>query len=177
MLRVEAQGNGVYQLVDDTGRAVARVRHTSIRVGAFATEDQAVRAALRGDHLTDAHLRIGPDRSPAGEMAHVRARAASRRARTAPRDARLVHDGADEWIVVDRRPLARLIRPHPSREPSAPSFALEFVVPDAVPWDLRLTIARDLHRVLTEPEPEASAEETATGRAPTVGRVRPARAR
>ena len=180
MLRIEPQGDDVFGLHDRDGRLVGCVRGTSIRLGAFATERDAIAAALRGDAVTDAHVRGGPDRSPAGETAHVAASLAAHGARTgrepnvhAPRapardgDVRLVHDGAYEWVVWNRRPVARLVRPgapetfgcatphatphagDAERRPST-TFALEFVLPDAVPGSRRLTIARALHRAIDE---------------------------
>ena len=161
MLRIEPQGDGVYRLVDGPECVVGFVRGTSIRIGTFATQDDAVRAALRGDRVIDAHLRGGPDRSPAGETAHVRAAVTAKGARTgyepsahsatgqaSSQNARLIHDGAYEWIVLDRRLLARLVRP----SSTTLAFAIEFVVPDVAPWDARLTIARELHRALTSQE-------------------------
>lgn len=41
---------------------------------------------------------------------------------------RLVHDGAYEWIADGNRPIARLLRPHTTRNPGA-SFGVEFMLP------------------------------------------------
>jgi hypothetical protein len=124
MLRIEPQGDDVFVLLDREGAIVGCVRGTSIRVGTFATEDEAIHAALRGDVVTDAYLRGGPRRRPAGETAHVLGPLAgdgtptgrerslrSARAPVALHETALVHDGAYEWIVLRGRPVARLIRP------------------------------------------------------------------
>jgi hypothetical protein len=148
--RIEGGADEVYTLIDDRGRAVASVRGASIRVGAFATEDAAVRAALRGDRVISAQLDSG--------------RPSSRPER--PADVGLMHAGAYEWVVRDRRPVARLIRPgapiahggslpatrascsgRPDDSPARHTgFALEFVVPTAVSVTTRVRIAQALHR-------------------------------
>jgi hypothetical protein len=184
MLRIEAQGDSVFALLDQEGEIVGCVRGTSVRVGTFATAEEAIGAALRGDVVTDGYVRGGPDRCPAGETAYVSGPLAAHGARTgrdrsqrsarvpvAPHQTALVHDGAYEWIVLGRRPVARLIRPGASavsavtagtafasrttrdrratsRTDDSQAFSLEFVLPDAIPTTLRLTIARELHQAL-----------------------------
>ena len=174
MLQILPQGDDVYHLVESGSRHIGWIRGAAIRIGAFATERQAITGALHGARVLDAYLRGGPTRRTppadgvgddigADEIAD--AGAPGRGARP---DVRLVHDGAYEWIVVGRRPLARLIRPRAPRvvdvappvpagtsgsvaHPPAPratrhDFAQEFVVPASVAPMARPTIARVLHR-------------------------------
>lgn len=103
------------------GSVVGRMRDATIRVGAFASEHAAIDAALRADHRADG-------RTDAGAV-------------------RLVHDGAYEWVVAGRRPVARLLRPDaPFADGRAGGFALEFVVPATMPAPARVALARDLVR-------------------------------
>jgi hypothetical protein len=154
MPRIEGGADEVFTLVDDSGRVVGCVRGASILVGAFATEDAAVQAALRGDRVIAAQLDGGhpPTRSEG------------------PADVGLMHDGAYEWVVRERRPVARLIRPdapiarggalrpsctdrsgRPAKSPQRhEAFALEFVMPMAVPVTTRVKIAQALHRALVD---------------------------
>jgi hypothetical protein len=161
MLQILAQGDDVFRLVERGGQPVGWVRGTTIRVGAFATEREALQAAVRGSGVVDEYLRGGPHRSAASDEG----------SRTGvPRDIRLIHDGAYEWIVAARHPIARLIRPRvprrvervpdaapPAREAGARvpapgaterDFALEFVVPASVPPATRVTLAGVLHGAL-----------------------------
>jgi hypothetical protein len=148
--RIEGGADEVFAVIDDRGRVVASGRGASIRVGAFATEDAAVRAALRGDRVIAAQLDAGRPSDRAERPAAVG----------------LMHDGAYEWVVRERRPVARLIRPgapiahggslpatrasgsaRPDDSPARHTgFALEFVMPTAVSVTTRLAIAQALHR-------------------------------
>jgi hypothetical protein len=178
MLRIVAQGDDVHHLVESGGRCVGWIRGAAIRIGAFATDREAMAAAVSGARVIDDYLRGGAHRrttpaAHAGEDAVVDVPAdGSAAGSNASQDVRLVHDGAYEWVVVARRPLARLIRPRAPREVSvvpepstgandlgvgvrtpAPGatthdFALEFVVPASVAPVTRVTLARVLHRAL-----------------------------
>ena len=180
MLHIASQGDGVYALLERDGRVVGSVRGASIRLGAFAGEAEAVRAALHGDDVIGAYVRGNLARSPAGEHTRVLDMLAARGApaapdagsRTAPAGerpdgVRLVHDGAHEWIVLGRRPVARIVRPRAHGAEPRARFALEFVVPDVVPEAMRLTLARVLHRALGDPSERRAARIRATAvRAP-----------
>jgi hypothetical protein len=174
MLQILPQGDDVFHLVESGSRRVGWIRGAVIRIGAFATEQEAMSAALKGARVLDAYLRSGPNRQTAPvDIAGNDTVAEQISGPDAPGggarpDTRLVHDGAYEWIVVARRPLARLIRPRaprvvdvtppvtagpsdaiarrPAPGATAHDFALEFVIPAAVAPVTRLTLARVLHR-------------------------------
>lgn len=140
------------ELLGRDGRSFAWIRGATIRVGGFDTEPEAIDAALHGGDLLDAW------RIPNAADDAARAPA------TAP-VVRLVHDGAYQWIVRGRRPLARLLRPSGprARDGNAPAhdgarYALEFVIPVDVPATARVSIARRLlHVVASGPLPPPAA--------------------
>jgi hypothetical protein len=61
----------------------------------------------------------------------------------------MVHDGAYEWVADGFRPLARLIRPHTSRN-SEHSFALEFLVPSYATQHVTIAAAQAVWQVLSD---------------------------
>jgi hypothetical protein len=60
----------------------------------------------------------------------------------------LMHDGAYEWIVAGRRPLARLLRPHTERN-AEDTFALEFLVPSYATQHVTIAVAHAIWDVLS----------------------------
>jgi hypothetical protein len=191
MLHVIPEGDGVFRLTR-AGRTVAWIRGASIRVGAFGTEREAMPAALLGHRVLGGYLSDGIARRAAHALAtdtrvdcepdtahgatpmstdRQRCRQPDRGA--APEESddcvaglelSLVHDGAYEWVVHQRRPIARLIRPASqdealrsrasrsvARKPT--TFALEFVAPPTAPPVLRVILARLLVRALDPTSP------------------------
>jgi hypothetical protein len=180
MLQIMPQGDDAFRLVERGGRVVGWLRGATIRIGAFGSEREAVEAAVHGDRVLDAYLRGGarrtatPDPSRGDDAPWDVTPSHPGEAVTppgVPPGLRMVHDGAYEWVVVGRRPVARLIRPSTAwsvgGEPGTPpagdtrsrvpgpagperTFALEFVVPTSVASTTRLTLARILHLAITQ---------------------------
>jgi hypothetical protein len=176
MLQIIPQGDDAFHLTETCGRVVGWVRGATIRVGAFATEQQALDAAIRGDRALDDYLRGGAHRprtrpeTGGDDISGDHAAEIDMAGAVSGQETRMVHDGAYEWVVVGRRPIARLVRPStPPSFGAAPEvltvavdadgnaarpvasgrvFALEFVVPASVAPMTRLTLARVLHRAL-----------------------------
>ena len=113
MLHVLPDGERRYRLIDGDGREVGWIRGRAVRFFGFLSEQDMVTAA----------------RNAWRALQTVLARAVGRAADgggTLPRQLRLVHDGAYEWISDGVIPVARVFRPRPSIESS---MALELVIP------------------------------------------------
>ena len=124
MLQIVFQGDDAYHLTEPSGRVVGWIRGATIRVGGFDSARAAMDAAVRGDRAIES--RIGPMRGEAADAV----------ACGAPPATRLAHDGAYEWVVAGRRPIARLVRrggPGVAAHTEPRPYALEFVVPASVP--------------------------------------------
>lgn len=111
MLHVMPDGERRYRLIDDGGREVGWIRGRAVRFFGFTSEQEVMTAAANAWRALQTVL------------ARAVARAANR---VVPRQLRLVHDGAYEWISDGTIPIARLFRPRPLQESS---FAIELVVP------------------------------------------------
>ena len=61
---------------------------------------------------------------------------------------KLVHDGAYEWIADGHRPIARLLRPHTSRNPGA-SFGVEFMLPSYATQHVTIATAQAVWEVVS----------------------------
>ena len=60
----------------------------------------------------------------------------------------VIHDGAYEWIVAGRRPLARLLRPQTERN-AEDTFALEFLVPSYATQHVTIAVANAIWDVVS----------------------------
>jgi hypothetical protein len=121
MLQVFETAEASFRLSDGQGRDVGWIRGTAFGFGGFATEEDAVAAAVAGSDALSAYLErsFGQPATPADPGAPVT----------------LVHDGAYEWVSRGMRPLARLHRPDPARaaiDRREPSWRIEFVLPSYV---------------------------------------------
>ena len=119
MLNVFETGEASFRLSDRHDADVGWVRDGAMGFGGFATEADAIEAALAGSEALRAHLDrlTGAIRAGAGPKGRVR----------------LVHDGAFEWVARGTVPLARLLRPAADgAPPRRHDFAVEFVLPSYV---------------------------------------------
>ena len=62
---------------------------------------------------------------------------------------RLVHDGAYEWIADGHRPIARLLRPHTTRNPGD-SFGIEFMLPSYATQHVTIATAQAVWEVVSK---------------------------
>jgi hypothetical protein len=135
MLQVFETAEASFRLSDGQGRDVGWIRGTAFGFGGFATEEEAIEAALVGSGALSAYL----ERS-FGQPA----------ATTVPgAPVSLVHDGAWEWVSRGMRPLARLHRPDPARaliDPRERSYRIEFVLPSYVRAGATIGAAQLVHR-------------------------------
>ncbi|HEU4629992.1 MAG TPA: hypothetical protein VFS08_09595 [Gemmatimonadaceae bacterium] len=121
MLSIFETGEASYRLANQRDEDVGWIRGSALGFDGFATEREALDAAVAGsealtgyiERLTGASLRS--DDRPDGRV-------------------RLAHDGAYEWVTRGVEPLARLYRPerdHPQPRRRR-TFGVEFVLPSYV---------------------------------------------
>ena len=111
MLHVLPDGERRYRLIDGDGREVGWIRGRAVRFFGFLSEQDMVTAARNAWRALQTVLGRAVGRAADG---------------TLPRQLRLVHDGAYEWISDGMIPVARVFRPTPSIESS---MAIELVIP------------------------------------------------
>ena len=136
MLSVFETGEASFRLSDRHDEDVGWIRGGTLGFDGFDTEADAVAAALAGSEALRGHLeRVTGAAQP-----------------TIPPNARarVVHDGAYEWVSLGSLPLARLFRP--GREGTAPrrrGHAVEFVLPSYAKSGLAITAAQIVHHAIT----------------------------
>jgi hypothetical protein len=133
MIRVLADGEQRHRLEDAEGRLIGWIRRRAIGFRGFASERDAITAAVDGWRALESVLRREyagwPRFAPALDELH------------------LVHDGAHQWISDGRTPLARLVRP-PADAASDQSFAIEFVLPSYASEGVAIAAAHAVARAL-----------------------------
>ncbi len=135
MLSVFETGEESFRLSDRHDEDVGWIRGGTLGFDGFASEADAISAALAGSQALHGHLaRINGALHPA----------------TAPTGrTRLVHDGAYEWVSRGSVPLARLFRP--GRDGALPKHrghAVEFVLPSYVKAGSVISAAQVVHHAI-----------------------------
>jgi len=133
MLRFFADGEQRHRLEDAEGRHIGWIRRHTIGFLGFASEDDAIAAAVDAWRSLESVLRRQYTGWPRFELALD--------------DLRLVHDGAHEWISDGRVPLARLIRPKMESELEE-TFAIEFVLPSYATEGVAIAAAEVMARAI-----------------------------
>ena len=111
MLHVLPDGEGRYRLVDSDGREVGWIRGRALRFFGVLSEQEMMTAASKAWRALQTVLARAVGRAAGGAQ---------------PRQLRLVHDGAYEWISDGMIPIARVFRPKSAIESS---MAIELVMP------------------------------------------------
>jgi hypothetical protein len=151
MIRVLADGEQRHRLEDAEGRLIGWIRRRAVGFRGFASERDAITAAVDGWRALESVLRREYAGWPRFEPAFD--------------ELRLVHDGAHEWISDGRTPLARLIRP-PADGGSDGSFAIEFVLPSYASEGVAIAAAQVLARALQDHAQRRAAAPTFAGHPP-----------
>lgn len=111
MLHVLPDGEGRYRLINGDGREVGWIRGRAVRFLGFVSEEEMVAAVRKAWRALQAVLARAVGRAADGAL---------------PRQLRVVHDGAYEWISDGMIPIARVFRP---KSPGESSLAIELVMP------------------------------------------------
>jgi len=144
MLNVFETGEATFRLSDRHDEDVGWIRGGTLGFDGFASEADAIAAALAGSEALRRHLdringSVQPTAAPTGRT-------------------RVVHDGAYEWVSKGAVPLARLYRP--GRDGTAPKrrgHAVEFVLPSYVRAGSVITAAQVVHHAIATRAPVARA--------------------
>ncbi len=116
-IRVVDDGAGGYTLLSRDNVQAGWVRGAAVGVTGFATEDEAIAAAVRAYRAL----------VPWVERNHLKPLVPIREG-----PMRLVHDGAHRWIAFDNIPIARLPNATPHDRADAAQHAFEIVLRGAV---------------------------------------------
>lgn len=135
MIRVLADGEQRHRLEDADGRLLGWIRRRAVGLRGFASERDAMTAAVDGWRALETALRREYAGWPRFEPALTRLR--------------LVHDGAHKWISDGRTPLARIVRP-PADRGSDASYAIEFVLPSYASEGVAIAAAQVVARALQD---------------------------
>jgi hypothetical protein len=133
MITVLADGEQRHRLEDAEGRLIGWIRRRAVGFRGFASERDAISAAVDGWRALESVLRREYAGWPRFEPALTKLT--------------FVHDGAHEWISDGRTPLARLLRP-PADQESDASFAIEFVLPSYASEGVAIAAAQVVARAL-----------------------------
>jgi hypothetical protein len=159
MLRFFADGELRHRLEDAAGRHVGWIRRHTIGFLGFASEHDAIAAAVDAWRGLESVLRRHYSGWPRFELELD--------------ELRLVHDGAHEWISDGRVPLARLIRPR-ADEASGGAFAIEFVLPSYATEGVAIAAAQMMARALDEHSLRRDAAPAFAGQPPAYFATEPA---
>lgn len=137
MLSIFETGDENFRLVNQQDENVGWVRGNALGFDGFATESDAMAAALAGSEALKRYVArmVGstePTETPTGRL-------------------KVVHDGAYEWISRGKEPLARLYRPErdvPRRERSR-TYGVEFVLPSYVRPGAVISASQVVHHAIT----------------------------
>lgn len=117
MLHFLPDGAHRYRMIDGDGREVGWIRGRALRFFGVRSEPELMTAASKAWRALQSVLARAVGRATDGSL---------------PRQLRLVHDGAYEWIADGMIPIARVFRSRSSIDPSPAndsSLAIELVMP------------------------------------------------
>ena len=148
MLSVFETGEASFRLSDRHDEDVGWIRGGTLGFDGFASEADAIAAAVAGSEALRRHLdringSVQPTPAPTGRT-------------------RVVHDGAYEWVSRGTAPLARLFRPaRAGAPPKHRGHAVEFVLPSYVKAGSVITAAQVVHHAIATRATSARAVERA----------------
>lgn len=127
------------RLENAVGDVIGWIRGHGVGLVGLPSEKAAVRAAVAAwDALEETLQRAYPGRPPRPIKES---------------GIRLVHDGAYEWIADDHRPIARLLRPHTTRNPGE-AFGVEFMLPSYATQHVTIATAQAVWEVVSTHIPQ-----------------------
>lgn len=132
MVRALADGEDRHRLEDADGRDIGWIVRRAIGFRGFATQEDAIDAALASWRALEAALNREYAGRPKRDVSRERIR--------------VVHDGASEWVSDGQLPLARLQRPH--EDTAEASFAIELQLPSYATEGVTVAAAQVLARVI-----------------------------
>ena len=138
MLHVLPDGEGRYRLIDGDGREVGWIRGRAVRFLGFLSEEEMVTAVRKAWQALQTVLARAVGRAADGAL---------------PRQLRVVHDGAYEWISDGMIPIARVFR---SKSSIDSSLAIELVMPSYADEQLAKAAALAIAEALDQNSPTAS---------------------
>ncbi|HEX6630047.1 MAG TPA: hypothetical protein VF048_03110 [Gemmatimonadaceae bacterium] len=137
MLSIFDTGDSSFRLANQRDEDVGWIRASAIGFDGFATEPEALAAAVAGSEALAGYIE--------------RLTGSAREARSDGR-VRLVHDGAYEWVTRGLEPLARLYRPerdHPEHRRRR-TFGVEFVLPSYVKPGAAISAAQVVFKAIAD---------------------------
>ena len=138
MLHLLPDGERRYRLIDGDGREVGWIRGRAVRFPGFLSEEEMVTAVRKAWRALQTVLAGAVGRAADGAL---------------PRQLRVVHDGAYEWIADGMIPIARVFR---SRSAIESSLAIELVMPSFADEQLTKSAALAIADALGEASAAAS---------------------
>ena len=135
MLRIIQDGENRHRLESDDGTHIGWIRDRVVGFNGFPSQSTAIDVAVVASKALEATLR--------GQLPSRLPRLITRAS------ARLVHDGAHEWISDGRVPIARLLRVR-GDDAARRTFGLEFVLPSHVGEGTAILAAHALGRVIED---------------------------
>ena len=136
MLEITADGEDRHRLADGAGRPVGWIRGHTVGFTGFATEGDAISAALFAAKALAGILRRSYPGWPHQDPGHV----------PGEREVRVVRDAGFDWIVAGPIPLGRLLAP--LADSPRGGFAVEFLLPSYSREEVVRSAARALHAAL-----------------------------
>ena len=138
MLQILPDGDGRYRLIDGDGREVGWIRGRALRFFGVLSEQEMMTAASKAWRALQTVLARAVGRAADGAL---------------PRQLRVVHDGAYEWISDGMIPIARVFR---SKSSIDSSLAIELVMPSYADEQLAKSAALAIAEALDQNSPTAS---------------------
>ena len=141
MLSVFETGEARFRLSDRHDEDVGWIRGAAVGFDGFATEAEAVAAAVAGSSALTSHL----ERLTGAGSAGVRDAAA------ATGQPHVAYDGTYEWVARGKVPLARLYRPERDavERQRRRTFGIEFVLPSYVKSGAAVGASLVIYRAIT----------------------------
>ena len=175
MLSVFETGEASFRLSNRHDEDVGWIRGAALGFDGFATEADALAAAVAGSSALADYLERLTGSAGVGARATGSARGR----------VHVVHDGAYEWVTRGKVPLARLYRPErdSTERQRRRTFAVEFVLPSYVRAGAAVSASQVLYRAIASSTtaevpvgaPADAPAGDATGDAAVPGSARPAR--
>ena len=153
MLNIFETGDESFRLADRLDVNVGWVRGSALGFDGFATEGQAVAAAVAGSEALAGYLE--------------RLTGSVQKAEEGGGRVRVVKDGAQEWVVRGKTQLARLFRPagEDGIDRRHDTFGVEFVLPSYVKPGAAISAAQVVHKAI------AAASAPPAGKGKSAGKV------
>jgi hypothetical protein len=151
MLSVFDTGDASFRLSNRHDEDVGWIRGSAIGFDGFPTEEEAFDAAITGSDALMAYLEKLTGSSQLRERGEG--------------PARVVHDGAYEWVTRGTVPLARLYRPERDRamRDRRRTFGVEFVLPSYVKPGAAISASQVVYKAISRTTADAPARADGIG--------------